>query len=151
MQTFLPYPSFAESAKVLDNLRLRNQRKETRQLLDALMGRTIYARNHPACIMWKGHEYLLCQYGITVCFEAITRGTRDNLLPQFESDLQDLPKCQIPSWLGFPEFHDSHRSNLLRKSNYYLQFNWNLPSTLPYYWPSKEFRHVNWNAARETK
>jgi Pyrimidine dimer DNA glycosylase len=36
MQTFLPFPSFEESARVLDNKRLGKQRVETMQILKAL-------------------------------------------------------------------------------------------------------------------
>ena len=36
MQTFLPYPDFAESAKVLDNKRLGKQRVECLQIMKAL-------------------------------------------------------------------------------------------------------------------
>lgn len=36
MQTFLPYPDFAESASVLDRQRLGKQRVETLQVMKAL-------------------------------------------------------------------------------------------------------------------
>lgn len=46
---------------------------------------------------------------------------------------------KYPSWFGKQEFHDSHKSNLLRKDpKHYGQFNWNVKSNLPYYWPTKQ-------------
>lgn len=50
MQTFLPYPSFAESARVLDRQRLGKQRVEVLQLLRALTGQTKGWANHPAAL-----------------------------------------------------------------------------------------------------
>ena len=38
MQTFLPYPSFEESAKVLDWRRLGKQRVEGMQIINAISG-----------------------------------------------------------------------------------------------------------------
>lgn len=41
MQTFLPYPDFAESAYALDSQRLGNQRVENYQILQALYGKRL--------------------------------------------------------------------------------------------------------------
>jgi hypothetical protein len=41
LQTFLPYPDFAESAAVLDRMRLGKQRVETLQIAQALWGRKL--------------------------------------------------------------------------------------------------------------
>jgi hypothetical protein len=49
------------------------------------------------------------------------------------------PLYHYPPWLGNESFHASHRSNLLRKDfDYYSQFKWTEPTTLPYIWPSKD-------------
>jgi hypothetical protein len=41
-----------------------------------------------------------------------------------------------PSWLGDPQFHAAHRSNLLRKDpEYYGKFGWTEPDDLEYPWP----------------
>ncbi len=54
MQTFLPYPDFAESARVLDNKRLGKQRVEVLQILNVLTDSTRKGwRNHPAVAMWR--------------------------------------------------------------------------------------------------
>lgn len=148
MQTFLPYPSFMESARCLDYRRLGKQRVECKQILQALgveVGGPIRDkpsswRNHPATRMWQGHEYSLCLYAIAVCREWRDRGYKDTLLPQF---MYAASCCMVdgdtspPPWLGCDEFHSSHRSNLLRKlPAHYSQFGWSEPDSLPYVWPA---------------
>lgn len=140
MQTFLPYPSFVESAACLDNKRLGKQRVECKQILKALMGE--YANtgawvNHPACKMWIGYEEDLLLYAVIVCNEWRSRGFSDSLLPYFQEKLNEIPEAvKVPSWLGNKAFHASHRSNLLRKDPvYYGKFGWPEPDDLPYVWP----------------
>ncbi len=53
MQTFLPYPDFKRSAKVLDYRRLGKQRVEALQILKALQVENYGWRNHPIVKMWK--------------------------------------------------------------------------------------------------
>ena len=54
MQTFLPYPDFAESARCLDRQRLGKQRVETAQILRCIVeNRTGGWANHPAVRMWS--------------------------------------------------------------------------------------------------
>lgn len=141
MQTFLPYPSFVQSAKVLDNKRLGNQRVEVLQLLQALTGERVSAwRNHPAAKMWQGYEAALAAYGVVICTEWVSRGFVDTC----EGKILALPTGYVhgvgftpPPWLGDPTFHASHRSNLLRKMpEWYEQFGWTEPSDLPYVWPT---------------
>ena len=55
MQTFLPYPDYAASAKVLDRQRLGKQRVENLQIIKALLDPTYGWQNHPAVKMWRGH------------------------------------------------------------------------------------------------
>lgn len=139
MQTFLPSPSFAESARILDNKRLGKQRVECKQILKALRGE--YAAtgawvNHPATKMWRGHEWALCQYAMSVCDEWIKRGFNDSLLTYFIPIAQEYP-ASFPSWFDDrPDLFASHRSNLLRKDpQYYQQFKWREGPDLPYVWP----------------
>ena len=140
MQTFLPSPSYDESARILDYKRLGKQRVETKQILLAL-GKTEGGwRNHPATKMWRGHEISLCQYGTAMCWEWQRRGYKDSLLNFFASALaqyeEDGRTYMPPAWLGDDFIHSSHRSNLLRKDpEYYGQFGWSEDSTLPYVWP----------------
>ena len=140
MQTFLPYESFHESAKTLDYRRLGKQRVETWQIARVLLdsSKTGWAK-HPAVLMWKGYELALLAYGVVMCNEWIVRGYNDTMLKRFVAMIEDHKGGYIlPSWLGDPGFHASHRSNLLRKDfTYYSQFNWTEPNNLEYVWPSK--------------
>jgi hypothetical protein len=135
MQTFLPYPSFIESARCLDSRRLGKQRVECLQILNALLGHSKGWVNHPATVMWRGHVNELVDYAIVMCEEWIKRGYKDTLLPRFKH-MESEAEFVCPPWLGHADFHDSHKSNLLRKAPfYYSQFNWNVPDNLPYVWP----------------
>lgn len=154
MQTFLPYPSFEQSAKVLDNKRLGKQRVETWQILNALLtGPTskvqivkdndvIYVDrktpwfNHPATRMWNGYESLLAYYGLVMCREWINRGFNDNLKDRFIFHMSSFDIKKKPTWLGDESFHASHRSNLLRKDpKHYSQFGWTESPNMEYVWP----------------
>lgn len=140
MQTFLPSPSYEESARVLDYKRLGKQRVETKQILLA-MGKTSGGWvNHPATKMWRGHEVELCRYGAAMSREWVSRGYKDtlhafftDLMDKLQSDgRQDTP----PPWLGDDAIHASHRSNLLRKDpEFYRKYCWLESSDLPYIWP----------------
>jgi len=134
MQTFLPFPSFSESAKVLDSRRLGKQRVETFQILRALTDPTYGWQNHPAVKMWRGHVPALALYGLAICSEWRARGFRDSCEAKILPFLSD--GCSLPEWLGDEPFHASHRSNLLRKDpQHYGQFNWTETPDLPYLWP----------------
>jgi hypothetical protein len=151
MQTFLPYPNFINSAKCLDNKRLNKQRVEVKQILRALgvkvgsqeLSTSSAWKHHPAVLMWKGYELTLCKYGIVICEEQLSRGYKDSLLPQFHDTAIRLEQSshsstffRTPWWLGFLNFHASHRSNLLRKDPvHYSQFGWTEHNDLEYVWP----------------
>lgn len=140
MQTFLPYPSYADSARVLDYRRLGKQRVETKQIILAMPKTTGGWRNHPATKMWRGHRQELARYGAAMCREWQRRGYKDSMEPFF---LHVIEYCQEigadphpPAWLGHEPVHASHRSNLLRKDpTYYAQFGWTESPDLPYIWP----------------
>lgn len=136
MQTFLPLPSFRDSAACLDRQRLGKQRVEVLQLLNGLTGRSVGWTNHPASIMWQNHIYALSEYGMIVCWEWIARGYKDTCRNKIISIRKELTDTGMPSWLGDHKFHLSHRSNLIRKLPEYYQPMWpGIPSTLPYVWP----------------
>ena len=133
MQTFLPYPDFIQSVKVLDYRRLGKQRVETFQVLNILLERTPTKgwRNHPVTLMWTGYEEALKLYQNYTILEWIDRGYNNNM--KFE----DVNHSSIvyPDWFGQDLFHRSHRSNLLRKDyEYYCQY-FDEPSDLEYHWP----------------
>jgi hypothetical protein len=147
MQTFLPYPSFRESARCLDYRRLGKQRVECKQLLLAL-GVPVGEHepkpsgwsHHPAARMWRRHPLALIEYGMVMCREWRERGYRDTLLDQFIAAWETVAWADgngaMPNWIGYDAFHASHRSNLLRKDRaWYSQFGWQEPADLPYVWP----------------
>lgn len=147
MQTFLPLPNFKRSAKCLDNKRLGKQRVECKQILlclgvalgDHEPGPTRW-RNHPAILMWVGHEVALLVYAIVVCREWRSRGFNDRLTDEFATAYNRLRptirRNRYPPWFGGRAFHASHRSNLLRKDfRHYSRFGWREPTDLPYIWP----------------
>jgi hypothetical protein len=133
MQTFLPYPNFEKSVKVLDNKRLGKQRVEAYQILNILLNRTKTKgwRNHPAVKMWKGYENALKSYFNESIKEWKQRGFINNM------ELEKISgKIILPSWIGNRKFHSSHKSNLLRKDKeYYSKFGWKESENLPYFWP----------------
>lgn len=141
MQTFLPYPSFAESAAVLDGPRLGKQRVETFQLLRANTIPDYGWRHHPAAKMWAGRLPALVAYGLAMVDEWVARGHADTVRPQLvafapEVDGAAQDDIPMPSWLGDEAFHLTHRSNLLRKDpEFYRPRFGDLPDDLPYIWP----------------
>lgn len=147
MQTFLPYESFKESAKCLDNKRLGKQRSECKIIVKSILG--FYSSgawsNHPATLLWKDHLKALLWYSIIITREWRKRGFQDST-QQFFMDIYNesfLNKAVIyPKLIGNKEFHDSHKSNLLRKdSQFYGKYNWNVADDLPYVWNINQLKN----------
>ncbi|ROS32199.1 MSMEG_6728 family protein [Amycolatopsis thermoflava] len=152
MQTFLPYPAFAETAQVLDTRRLGKQRVETLQVLRALTVPNYGWRHHPAAKMWTGYEEALTRYGLEVCRVWCAAGHTDTCAVKLTDDLAravGLPQPrdeqalrvagEMPPWLGDPEFHRSHQSALLHKDpGHYKRFFDGVPDDLPYVWPASD-------------
>lgn len=137
MQTFLPYPDFAKSARVLDRQRLGKQRVEAKQIYLALTQPGYGWANHPAVKMWRGCELQLARYGYYVCDEWIKRGYKDTLQDWFnERTTSAVIDWVFPPWLGNADFHLSHQSNLIRKLPSHYGPLWpDVPNNLPYIWP----------------
>lgn len=144
MQTFVPYRSFCQSARVLDWQRLGKQRVEAKQILQCLeSGRTTGWRNHPAVKMWQGWENSLARYGLAMCNEWKRRGYRDTLTEFFldrYDPVQDALLLEDNSFVPHFITHDfmlSHQSNLIRKApdHYRPIFGPDVPDDLPYVWP----------------
>lgn len=136
MQTFLPYPDFNESARVLDPKRLGNQ--FYREGLTLLRGKW---QNHPASRMWRDYPIALCDYLLALYRELDERGYhyphhRDEICHIMDVKSSQGFEIQMPPWVGDPAFHAAHRSNLLRKDpEWYGMFGWTEPDNLPYIWP----------------
>jgi hypothetical protein len=155
MQTFLPYPDIIKSIECLDNKRLGKQRVEAYQIYKIVSGQDPESRwrNHPAVKMWMGFPSGIAMYMNWAIFTWIDRGFKNTMDYIYDglihSDISDtlIPEdylflgCnqinfRLPYWFGNKEFHDSHKSNLLRKMpEHYSKFNWNVPDNLPYVWP----------------
>jgi hypothetical protein len=148
MQTFLPYPSFARSARVLDDRRLGKQRVEVLQVLRALHFPTYGWRDHVVVRMWRGFVPALVLYGERVCEEWDRRGWKDSCAAQIaEFRARDEPATlaalaeagALPPWLGSRALHRSHRSKLIQKDpGFYRPRFPGVPDDLPYVWPASE-------------
>jgi hypothetical protein len=155
MQTFLPYPSYIRSARVLDRQRLGKQRVEVKQILSALRKPHYGWKNHPAVRMWMGYEYALVSYGVEMCDEWIKRGYKDSLLDEFreirlqihnEILLRDKTLIFYPKWLNDKRLTRSHQSNLIRKDpDYYRDLFPGVPDNIPYWWPEAKDPNGGWN------
>lgn len=136
MQTFLPYSNFEQTAAVLDRQRLGKQRVEALQILSVLTGQTSAWEKHPAVLMWKGYEGRLVEYFYAICDNWIERGYTDTCRNKVTSLPLYFSHFKNPPWLGDPDFHRAHQSNLVRKNpNHYRKFFPDVPNDLPYIWP----------------
>ncbi len=153
MQTFLPYPDFDATARVLDDRRLGKQRVEALQILRALT-RPVYGwKHHPAVLMWAGHQEALVAYGVAVCDEWCRRSYADSCRTKILTDGMTAgvaqPRTQaelaiageLPPWLGHEPLHRSHRSALVRKDPlFYGQRFDDVGGDLEYVWPVRSGR-----------
>jgi len=162
MQTFLPYPDFAASARVLDRSRLGKQRVETIQVQRGLVVPGYGWRHHPAVKMWTGHEEALVRYGLEMCAEWRAQGFADTCEATLRFDLarardvtvvrtqEELAAAgELPGWIGDHDLHLSHQSSLVRKDPaHYRRFFPDVPDDLPYVWPPTLTRTVNPSPSR---
>ncbi len=152
MQTFLPYPDFARTARCLDSRRLGKQRVEALQVLRALTVPGYGWRHHPAVRMWAGYEEALTRYGLEICDAWCATGRADTCADSLRRDLVtacgiEVVRTQpalsaaadLPPWLGREDLHRSHRSALLRKDpDHYRPRFGDEPADLPYVWPRSD-------------
>ena len=151
MQTFLPSSDFVDSARVLDDKRLRKQCVESIQIIDTISNNRKAWRNHPAVRMWENSVGALCIYTICMCDEHSKRfgkPIRSHKYTPVPVDMREIVEdfffrsasADLPLWMQdskvCTDVTESHRSNLLRKDRvWYSQFNWGVPDDLPYVWP----------------
>lgn len=148
MQTFLPYPGFADSAAVLDVPRLGKQRVETLQILRALQFPDYGWQNHPAVLMWRGRVPALVSYGLSCVAAWCALGHADSTAGQigeFAPEVAGLSQPELhrrgllPGWLGDERLHRSHRSRLIAKDpGYYAPLFPDTPHDLDYFWPAPD-------------
>jgi hypothetical protein len=143
MQTFLPFRSFTRCASVIDDRRCGKQRVEAWQIYQTLMGRSEAWKNHPIVKMWAGYEKALAVYYNTFLEEWACRGFQNIKL----KPIRIRGEVEMPPWIGSRKFHDSHRSNLVRKlPKHYRRYFPRISDSLPYFWPVPER-----NISRTTK
>jgi hypothetical protein len=160
MQTFLPVADFEHSARLLDPARLGKQRVETLQILRALEVPDYGWASHPAVLMWRGRRAALVAYGLAMVRVWRERGfadTTEELIAEFAPEAAELGQSGLagagllPSWLGDPALHRSHRSSLLAKDPEFYRPRFaelvgarpgdppgDLPDDLPYVWPGPD-------------
>lgn len=148
MQTFAPYKNCRESAKCLDKKRAWKQVVEAKQIL-ATNGIKVPKRdggymkasyvNHPIHNIWKNHLEALMHYHDVFLEECIfNHGI--NTTSKFMYELgyyenKNQNEIEFPKLFGYKPFHDSHKSNLLRKNpEFYGKYNWNVSDDLEYIW-----------------
>lgn len=140
MQTFMTHDNYVDTAKALDNKRLGKQRVEAYQILKALRGDyndTGAWVNHPATVMWRGHEADLALYGLTISIEFYERGfdgwNMCEIFNDLNAQLTRAKAGKYPWWVNNELLHYTHQSNLVRKDADYYDFQ--VPDNIPYVWP----------------
>jgi hypothetical protein len=154
MQTFLPYPNIERSLKALDNKRLGKQRVETLQIINTILGRpkldgTPYKGwlNHPCSIMWRKHVPLLKIYLNACIDEWVRRGFKNTMNKEIVEE-----NVIYPEWWGNQKFHDSHKSNLLKKDfEFYSKYNWPVDANKPYVWLDKNGEWYSQHSGQKEK
>lgn len=160
MQTFLPYTSYRECAKALDNKRLNKQILECYQILNILSGQSKSRAwaHHPAVLMWAGAENHLYDYTMTMVKEATLRGIKvgknlDNLKALYNK-CKSMWGDALPVWRKSKHkehVHITHRVNLYHKDPiYYASFGqfvedqYNTPccEKCKYYWATHKEREA---------
>ena len=93
---------------------------------------------HPAVKMWKGFETALISYGLSMCIEWTYRGFKDTCASKIIKMKFANARLIKPPWLGNPNLHFSHQSNLVRKLPERYSKLWpKIPNDMPYFWPVK--------------
>ena len=141
----------------LDSKRLNKQILEAYQILKVLSTNGKAWRNHPAVLMWEGHEHALHSYAMTMIAEAKLRGIKvdknRNNLTQLKTQYSHFWGKSKPKWFNDPEISRlvaTHRARLyIKDPEYYAEFakyvdnKWNKPccEKCNYYWPTHARRN----------
>jgi hypothetical protein len=100
--------------------------------------------NRPAVRMWRGHNAALVEYGLACCKVWVDRGYNDTLTEYFlerrmhytGSRQSEATHINYPVWLGSEQFHNSHRSMLIKKDrDCYKPHFPHVTEGLEYHWP----------------
>lgn len=108
--------------------------------------------NHPATLMWRGHDMALLEYIRAMVSEWILRGCKSTVLDKAEATMVTAidrglvvyPYADMPRWYKVPETLDSitksHRIALLSKNySWYSRWGWEedegtQPESYEYIW-----------------
>jgi len=160
MQTFLPVPSFQETAQLLDRQRLNKQALEAWQIMMTNLKLDPEGnprapkgwRTHPAVLMWKGHDMALLEYIRAMVSEWTLRGYKSTILDKAEATMATAidrglvayPHADMPKWYKVPRtlnaITKSHRIALLSKNyQWYSRWGWKedtgtAPESYEYVW-----------------
>jgi hypothetical protein len=137
---------------------LGKQRMEAFRLLLILTGKELDGgtdlkkATHPGsedinCVrQWRGYTSLLMKYTHAIIDEWVRRGYNNEGMGRLIDRFYNNEDCtfellategKIPAWLGEKSYHDSHKSNLLRKDpKFYRVHKWKVADNLPYVWPN---------------
>jgi hypothetical protein len=156
IQTWLPVPSFHDSAELLSDAHLDLQRYHVLELLEyyhepeesqlpiAYDGNQL--DDHPIVDMWRGYELQLCEYGFEVCEEWAKRFPlgKEIFYQKISYHLEwantEDALMHKPNWFGEIEFHESHQYALLKLDpEYYGTYFFN-ESDGPVIWPRSDYR-----------
>jgi len=145
VQTFLPYPDFGETARVLDPKRLGNQRSEALVILRVCRIPTYGWQHHPAVRMWRGHEDALICYRVAICDRGTASGYADTVkekLLEYSVDRSVSAQHELaasgrlPPWLGtLASTSPTSRPCCVRTPDWYRRSFPDVPDNLPCFWP----------------
>jgi hypothetical protein len=159
----MPYGNFEVVAEVLDNRRLNKQALEGWQIMMTNLkldpqGNFREPRgwfNHPAAVMWRGHDQALLEYISEMVREWKRRGYKSTILDKANATFEVALKhdltiwnsdAKLPLWLSdfttLDKVAVTHRVALLNKDyEWYSQYYWYedegaRPDSYEYYWPN---------------
>ena len=106
MQTFLPYESFKQSARVLDWRRLGKQRVEGMQIINAIEGKPRQDSkpykgwlNHPATVMWRPYlNALKGVFGYALTCHKTQGGEWKEVFLYQDHHILSIPSPEIYKW-----------------------------------------------------
>jgi Pyrimidine dimer DNA glycosylase len=153
VNTFLPFRSYAESAKCLDNKRLFKQLVECKQLWTGIHYQSKGWVNHPATVMWRPYTEQYMAYWRATLLEVVRRGAiNPDAITRWRKlidgiGLPLLKRC--PWWMEHPAVFVSHRSNLYKKNpDHYRAFECQYTG---YFWPDPEHERYTYLESGEPK
>ena len=134
MHTFLAFPDFIHSAKVLDDNTLHKQFIDCIAIIYNMKYEKISRKQHPVFQMWCGYEKALKMYTNIVMFECDKRGLENNITFYIVKQNEVI----YPNWIKDERLHKSHRAGLINIDPEYYGKLWpEVDRNAPYWWPCK--------------